>query len=48
MGGKSTEIQELQKQIQELKAQKLILETAIEIVKDEYDVDVKKKFLPLR
>lgn len=48
MGGKSAkqEIQELRKQIKELQSQKLILETAIEIVEDEYGVDVKKKFLP--
>ena len=48
MGGKSAkqEIQELRKQIKELQWQKLILETAIEIVEDEYGMDVKKKFLP--
>ena len=48
MGGKSAkqEIQELRKQIKDLQSQKLILETAIEIVEDEYGVDVKKKFLP--
>lgn len=48
MGGKSAkqEIQELRKQIKKLKTQKIILETAIEIVEDEYGVDVKKKFLP--
>ena len=48
MGGKSAkqEIQELRKQIKELETQKIILETAIEIVEEEYGVDVKKKFLP--
>lgn len=48
MGGKSAkqEIQELRKQIKDLQSQKLILETAIEIIEDEYGVDVKKKFLP--
>lgn len=48
MGGNSAkqEIQRLRQRIKELEAQKAILETAIEIVEEEYGVDVKKKFLP--
>ena len=48
MGGKSPkqEIRQLRQQIKDLQAQKLILETAIEIIEEEYGVDVKKKFLP--
>jgi len=48
MGGNSAkqEIQRLRQKIKDLEAQKAILETAIEIVEEEYGVDVKKKFLP--
>ena len=48
MGGSSAkqEIQRLRQKIKDLEAQKAILETAIEIVEEEYGVDVKKKFLP--
>jgi transposase-like protein len=48
MGGQSAkqEIHRLRQRIKELEAQKAILETAIEIVEEEYGVDVKKKFLP--
>jgi len=48
MGGQSAkqEIQRLRQKVKDLEAQKLILETALEIVEEEYGVDVKKKFLP--
>lgn len=48
MGGNSAkqEIQRLKQKIRDLETQKDILETAIEIVEEEYGVDVKKKFLP--
>ncbi len=48
MGGNSAkqELQRLRKRIKELEAEKAILETAIDIVEEEYGVDVKKKFLP--
>ena len=48
MGGNSAkqEIQRLRQKIKDLETQKAILETAIEIVEEEYGVDVKKKFLP--
>ena len=48
MGGNSAkqEIQRLRQKIKDLETQKTILETAIEIVEEEYGVDVKKKFLP--
>jgi transposase len=48
MGGRSPkqEIQELKKKIQRLETEKDILESAIEIIEDEYGVDVLKKFLP--
>ena len=48
MGGSSAkqEIQRLRQKVKDLEAQKAILETAIEIVEEEYGVDVKKKFLP--
>ena len=47
MGGNSAkqEIKRLKQKIKDLEAEKAILETAIEIVEDEYGVDVKKKFL---
>ena len=48
MGGNSAkqEIRRLRQKIKDLETQKIILETAIEIVEEEYGVDVKKKFLP--
>lgn len=48
MGGRSPkdEIKRLQQKIRDLETQKRILETAIDIVEEEFDVDVKKKFLP--
>lgn len=48
MGGNSAkqEIQRLKQKIRDLETQRDILETAIEIVEEEYGVDVKKKFLP--
>jgi transposase len=48
MGGNSAkqEIQRLRQKIKDLETQKAILETAIEIVEEEFGVDVKKKFLP--
>ena len=48
MGGQSAkqEIQRLRQKVKDLEAEKLILETALEIVEEEYGVDVKKKFLP--
>lgn len=47
MGGKSPkqEIEELKKKLKKAEMQRDILETAIEIVEDEYGVNVKKKFL---
>ena len=48
MGGNSAkqEIRRLRQKIKDLETQQIILETAIEIVEEEYGVDVKKKFLP--
>jgi transposase-like protein len=48
MGGRSPkqEIEELKKKIKQLETERDILNTAIEIVEEEYGVDVKKKFLP--
>lgn len=47
MGGRSPkqEIAELKKKLQKAELERDILETALEIVEDEYGVDVKKKFL---
>ena len=47
MGGRSPkqEIQELKKKLAQVEMERNVLETAIEIVEDEYGVDVKKKFL---
>ena len=47
MGGRSTkqEIAELKKKLKKMELERDILETALEIVEDEYGVDVKKKFL---
>ncbi len=46
--GKSSkqEIQALRKKIKELEMQSAILESAIEILEEEYGIDVKKKCLP--
>jgi transposase-like protein len=48
MGGRSPkqEIEELKKKIKQLETERDILNTAIEIVEEEYGIDVKKKFLP--
>lgn len=48
MGGRSPkeEIKRLQKKILELETQNSILETAIDIIEEEFNVDVKKKYLP--
>jgi transposase-like protein len=48
MGGRSPkqEIEELKKKIKLLETERDILETAIEIIEEEYGIDVKKKFLP--
>ena len=48
IGGRSPkeEIKRLQKKILELETQNSILETAIDIVEEEFNVDVKKKYLP--
>jgi transposase len=47
MGGKSPQqkIKELQKKLKEAEQKVLIWEATMEIVEDEYGVDVKKKFL---
>jgi SOS response regulatory protein OraA/RecX len=47
MGGRSPkqEIAELKKKLKQMELERDILETALEIVEDEYGVDVKKKFL---
>lgn len=47
MGGRSPkqEIEELKKKLERAEMERDILETAIEIIEDEYGVDVKKKFL---
>jgi transposase-like protein len=47
MGGRSPkqEISELKKKLKKIELERDILETAIEIIEDEYGVDVKKKFL---
>lgn len=47
MGGRSPkqEIAELKKKLKQAELERDILETALEIVEDEYGVDVKKKFL---
>ena len=47
MGGKSPQqkIKELQKKLKAAERKVLVRETAMEIVEDEYGVDVKKKFL---
>ncbi|HEY4786484.1 MAG TPA: hypothetical protein VIH57_10565, partial [Bacteroidales bacterium] len=47
MGGRSPkqEIAELKKKLKQTELERDILETALEIVEDEYGVDVKKKFL---
>ena len=48
MGGRSPkqEIKELRKKISNLETERDILESAIEIIEDEYGVDVRKKYLP--
>jgi len=48
MGGRSPkqEIKELRKKIANLETERDILESAIDIVEEEYGVDVRKKFLP--
>jgi transposase-like protein len=48
MGGKSAqqEIKELRKRIKQLEAEKLIYETAFEVLDDELKIDTKKKYLP--
>jgi len=48
MGGRSAQqqIKELCKRIKELEAEKLIYETALDIVDEEYGVESRKKFLP--
>lgn len=47
MGGRSPkqEISELKKKLKQVELERDILETALEIIEDEYGVDVKKKFL---
>jgi transposase-like protein len=47
MGGRSPkqEIAELKKKLKQAELERDILETALEIIEDEYGVDVKKKFL---
>ena len=47
MGGRSPkqEIAELKKKLRQAELERDILETALEIIEDEYGVDVKKKFL---
>jgi transposase-like protein len=47
MGGRSPkqEIAKLKKKLKQIELERDILETAIEIIEDEYGVDVKKKFL---
>ena len=48
MGGKSAqqEIRELRKRIKQLEAEKLIYETAFEVLDEELKIDSKKKYLP--
>ncbi len=48
MGGKSAkqEIRELRKKISTLETEKGILESALDIVEEEYGVDVRKKYIP--
>lgn len=48
MGGRSPkqEIKELRKKISNLETERDILESAIEIIEDEYGVDVRKKYIP--
>ena len=48
MGGRSPkqEIKELRKKISNLETERDILESAIEIIEDEYGVDVRKKCIP--
>lgn len=48
MGGRSPkqEIKELRKKVAKLETERDILESAIDIIEDEYGVDVRKKFLP--
>jgi len=50
MAGKQTphkKIRELEKRIRRLEAEKLILNTAIDVADELYDTNIRKKFLPL-